>query len=122
MLSVLDSFSDPLIGWTTVHAARALIGWRTSSGSCHNYCKFMEGDENHEPPRICIEVNVPRGGLKLAVLRLHHGATLQSAVEATGDLLCKIVCFNQLFGDVIVFSIVLSKNTNFLNVLQFTFL
>jgi hypothetical protein len=31
---------------------------------------------------------------KLAVLRLHHGATLQSAVEATVDLLCKIVCFN----------------------------
>jgi hypothetical protein len=22
----------------SVHAARALIGWQTSSGSCHNYC------------------------------------------------------------------------------------
>ena len=46
----------------------------------------MEGGENQEPPRFCIEVNVPRGGRKLAVLRLHHGATLQSAVEATVDL------------------------------------
>ena len=59
----------------------------------------MEEGENHEPPRFCIEVNVPRGEQKLAVLRLHHGATLQSAVEATVDLHCKTVCFNQLFGD-----------------------
>ena len=59
----------------------------------------MEGGENYEPPRFCIKVNVPRGGLKLAVLRLHHGATLQSAVEATVDLHCKTMCFNQLFGD-----------------------
>ena len=48
----------------------------------------MEGFENHEPPRFCIEVIVPRGGWKLAVLRL-HGATLQSAVEATVDIHCK---------------------------------
>ena len=82
----------------------------------------MEGGENHEPPRFCIEVNVPRGGRKLAVLRLHHVATLQSAVEATVDLHCKTVCFNQLFGDVIIFSIVLSKKVNFLNVSLFTFL
>ena len=61
-----------------------------------------------------VEAIVPRGGRKLAVLRLHHGATLQSAVEATVDLLCKIVCFNQLFGDVIIFSIVLSEKGNFL--------
>jgi hypothetical protein len=47
---------------------------------------------------FCIEVNVPRGGLKLGVLRLHHGAVLQSAAEATIDLHCKTVCFNQLFG------------------------
>ena len=60
----------------------------------------MEGVENHEPPRLCIEFNVPRGGQKLAVLHLQHGATIQSAVEATVDLHCKIVCFNQLFGDV----------------------
>ena len=43
----------------------------------------MEGGENHEPPGLCIEVNVPREGQKLAVLWLHHGATLQSAVVAT---------------------------------------
>ena len=59
----------------------------------------MEGGENHEPPRFCIEVNVPRGGRKLAVLRLHHGATLQSAVKATVDLHCKTLCFNKLFGN-----------------------
>ena len=41
----------------------------------------MEGGENHEPPRFCIEVNVRRGGRKLAVVQLQHGATLQSAVE-----------------------------------------
>ena len=46
---------------------------------------------------------------QLAVLRLHHGATLQSAVEATVDLYCKTVCFNQLFGDLNIFSIVLTK-------------
>ena len=57
----------------------------------------MEGGENHEPPRLCIEVNVPRGGWKLAVLRLHHGAALQSAVEATVDLHCKAVFFNQFW-------------------------
>jgi hypothetical protein len=45
----------------------------------------------------------------VAVLRLHHGATLQSTAEATVDLLCQTVCFNQLFGDVNIFSIVLSK-------------
>ena len=55
--------------------------------------------ENHEHPRFCIEVNVPRGGWKIAVLRLHHGATLEGVVEATVDLHCKTVCFNQLFGD-----------------------
>lgn len=51
----------------------------------------MEGGENHEPPRFCIEVNVPRGEQKLSVLWLHQGATLQSAVEATVDLRCKTV-------------------------------
>ena len=54
----------------------------------------MEGGENYGPPRFCIEVNVPRGGQKLAVLWLHHGATLQSAAEATIDVYCKTVCFN----------------------------
>ena len=65
----------------SVHAARALIGWRT-----------MEGGENHEPPRFCIEVDETRGEQKLAVLRLHNGATTKSAVEATVDLHCKTVC------------------------------
>ena len=65
----------------SVRAARALIACCVSP---------WKGGENHEPPRFCIEVNVPRGGRKLAVLRLYHGATLQSAVEATVDL-CKSV-------------------------------
>ena len=69
----------------------------------------MAAGENNEPPRVCVEVNVPRGGRRLAVLRLHHGATLQSAIDATVDLHCKTVCFHQLFGDVNIFSIVLSK-------------
>ena len=70
----------------------------------------MEEGDNHEPTRICIEVNVPRGGRKIGVLWLHHDATLQSAVEANVDLLCKLVCFNLLFGDVIIFNIlVVSK-------------
>ena len=49
-------------------------------------------------------------------------ATLQSAVEATVDLHCKSVCFNQLFGDVnIIYLVVLSKKDNFLNVSLFLF-
>jgi hypothetical protein len=59
----------------------------------------MEGIENHKPPRFCIEVNVHRGGRKLAVLRLHHGDTLQMAVEAIVNLHCKTVCFKTLFGE-----------------------
>ena len=51
----------------------------------------MEGGENQETSRFYIEVNVPRGGRKLAVLQLHHGATLQSAVEATVGFQCKTV-------------------------------
>ena len=69
----------------------------------------MEGSENSESPRFCIEVNVPRGGQKLAVLRLHRGPTLHSAAEATVDLHCKTVYLNKCFGDVNIFSIVLSK-------------
>ena len=53
--------------------------------------------------------SVPKGGRKLAVLRLHHGANPESAVEATVDLHCETVCFNQLFGDVNIFSLVLSE-------------
>ena len=83
--------------------------------------KSMEGGEKHESPRFFIEVNVPRGW-KLAVLWLHHGATLQSTIEATVDLHCKTVCFNQLFGDMNIFSIVLSKKDNFVNVLKCIFM
>ena len=49
----------------------------------------MEGGENPQPPRFSMEVSVPRGGWKLAVPRLQHGADLQSAGEATIDLHCK---------------------------------
>ena len=76
----------------------------------------MEGGEHNGPLRFCIEVNVPRGGQKLTVSRPHHGATLQKAAEATVDLHCKTVCFNQLFGDVNIFSTVLSKKNTILNV------
>ena len=55
----------------------------------------MEGLGIHEPPRFSIEVNVPWGGWK-------------------------IVCFIQLFGDVIIFSIVSSRNYVF-NVLPIYF-
>ena len=80
----------------------------------------MERGENHEPRRFCIEVSVPRGRWKLSVLRLDRGAILQIVVEATVDLHCKTVCFNKLFGEVKIFSI-LSKKHNFLHVLQFLF-
>ena len=53
----------------------------------------MEEGEAYEPPRFCIEVNVARGGRKLAVLRLHQCATPDSAVEVTVDLHCKTVFF-----------------------------
>jgi hypothetical protein len=68
----------------------------------------MEKGENHDPPRFCIEVNGPRGGWIIAVLRLHHGATLEGSVEAAVDFHCN--CFNQLFGDLNI--ITLNKNIN----------
>jgi hypothetical protein len=58
----------------SVHTARALIGWMTSYGS------LWQGVRT-ELLRYCIEVNVPKGGEKIAVLRLYHGATRESAVE-----------------------------------------
>ena len=88
----------------SVYAARALIGWRTSFGSCHNYCaglwKWMRTKSllGFVLKSMYLE--------KLAGLQLHHGDTLQSAVEANVDLCCKTVCFNQLFDDVNIFSIV----------------
>jgi hypothetical protein len=54
----------------------------------------MEGGDKREPPRVCIEVNVPRGGRKIDVLQLYH-VLPYSAVEATEDLHCKTVCFKQ---------------------------
>jgi hypothetical protein len=72
----------------SVHAARALIGWRKSSVRWHNYCVSLWKGENHELPRFCNEANAPRGGRKLDVLRLHHDASLKSAVEAIVDLQC----------------------------------
>ena len=60
----------------------------------------MEGCEAYEPPRFCIEVNGARGGQTLADLRLHHGATPDSAFEVIVDLHCKTMYFNQLFGDI----------------------
>jgi hypothetical protein len=49
----------------------------------------MKAGENHEPPMFYIEVNVHRGRRKIAVLRLHHGATVEGSVKATVDLHCK---------------------------------
>ena len=78
----------------SVHAARVLIGWRMSSGSCHNYSVGLwKGVRTMSLLGFVLESMYPEdiGGWKLAVLRLHHGAPLQSAVEAPVDLLCKIV-------------------------------
>ena len=69
----------------------------------------MEGSENHQLPRFCNELNVPSRVRTQAVLPQHHGGTLQSSVEATVELNCKTVCFNQFFGDMNIFSSVLSK-------------
>ena len=51
----------------SVHAARALIGWRKLS---ELLCKSMEGGEKHELPRFCIEVNVPRRHDALSLVRI----------------------------------------------------
>ena len=77
----------------------------------------MEAGENHKSPRFCIS-----RGQKLAVIRLHRGATLQSAVEAIVAFHCKTMCFIKLFGDVNMFSIVLSENDPFLNISQVFFI
>ena len=45
----------------------------------------MEGGENHEPPMFCIEVNVPRGGQKLAVLQLHQSGKGGYLVSCTTE-------------------------------------
>ena len=62
------------------------------------------GEAYYQPPRFCIEVNVARGGRKLAVFRLNLGAIPDSTVEVTVNLHClhcrPTVYFNQLFDDV----------------------
>ena len=93
----------------SVHAARALIGWWMSSGSCHNYCvSLWKGVRTMIVRGFCIEVNVHRGGQKLAV-QLQHGATLQSAAEVTRRPSLQKKLFN-----INIFSIVLSKKDTFL--------
>ena len=80
----------------SVHTARALIGLRMSPGSHHNYSaslwKWVRASH-------VFLLKSMYGGWKIAVLQLHHGATLEGAVEASVDLHCKTVCFNQLFSD-----------------------
>jgi hypothetical protein len=58
----------------------------------------MFGGESRDSPRFCIEVNVPREEWKLALLQLHHGATLQSAVEATVRLSFEILATPEVNG------------------------
>ena len=88
------------MGNMSVHTAKALIGWRMSSGSGHNYHVCLWKGVRPTSLLGCIVVNVARGGWKLAVLQLHHGATPDSAVEVTAGLRCKKVLFNQLFGNI----------------------
>jgi hypothetical protein len=97
----------------SVHAARALIGWRMSSGSCHNYCVSpWKGVRTMSLLSFVLKSMYP-GGWKLVVLRLQHGATLQRRPSLQHSV------FKQLLGDVNIFSIVLSKNNNLLHVIHF---
>ena len=64
-------------------------------------------------------LNVARQGREIDVLWLHYGASLEYVVETTVDLHCKTVCFNQVFGDLNIFTIVLSKKYNLFNVSVF---
>ena len=52
----------------------------------------MEVAELHEPPILYTEVNIARQGRKIAVLRLHHGATVEGAVEIIVECNCKTMC------------------------------
>jgi hypothetical protein len=40
----------------------------------------MEEAENKEPPRFCIEVNIPRGGQKLVGVTLHNNVLINYLV------------------------------------------
>ena len=51
----------------------------------------MEVGLVHKPPIFYIEVNVARGGSKIAVLRLHQGATTEGPAETSVDLHCESV-------------------------------
>ena len=92
----------------SVHAARALIGWRTTGG-CHIYCVSLWNGVSSMRLLCCVLKSMYQGedGSYLS-----SGYTmvlpLQSAVEATVDH-CKTVCFRQLFGDVNLVSLVLSQ-------------
>ena len=55
-------------------------------------------------------------------LSFGYTMVLPYSAEATVDLHCKTVCFNQLFGSVNIFNIVSSKKDNFFNVSLFRFL
>ena len=68
-----------------------------------------------------LEVSVLGGGRKLSFLWLYHGATLQSSDEATVDIHCKTVCFNQLLSNRNKFNIVFSKIDSCFNVTLFLF-
>ena len=54
----------------------------------------MERGENHEPPRFCIEVNVPRGGYIDYTMALPYRVLLRLLV----GLHCKTGHLDQLSG------------------------
>jgi hypothetical protein len=58
-----------------VHAARALIDRRKSSGSFHNYCENLWKGVRTMSFLGFVLKRRAEGGRKLAVLWLHHGAT-----------------------------------------------
>ena len=78
----------------SVHAARALIGWRMSSGSRHIIVTYVSLWKAVRTMSLSFFYGSQcTRGRKIAVLRRHHSVNLQSAVEATEDH-CKTVCFN----------------------------
>jgi hypothetical protein len=66
--------------------------------------------ENHEPPRFCVEVNVPRGQ-KLDILWLQSAMVLPySVLLRLLYTISKQCYFNQLFYDLNIFTTVLAKS------------
>ena len=99
----------------SVHAARALIGWSTSSRSCHNYCvSLWKGMRTMSLLGFALSQCTQRR-TEASCPPATPWCTLQSAAEATVDIHCKTVFFNT-FGDINIFTIVLSKKDNFCNV------